>query len=230
MCATSAWKRQSSSATCSACATWRLSSKIAKEMRPDQLGQFDLTLFLGVLYHLENPMRALRTISASTNELCIVETQVWEDVVGAVEWGAQSWIRPYQGVLAVIDESDEFHADNREAGATPLVLCPSPVALRTMLTHAGFRRVEMLEPPRGAPMNNLHAGNEWSARRINRKGRNCRRRLLPSRRQTIGRQRTVRGAESIARPIAASRARTPMGFIRISNRRSVTGNHAPSCP
>ena len=121
-----------------------------EEMQPDRLGQFDLTLFLGVLYHLENPMRALRNISAITKELCIVETQVMGEVKGSVEWGAQSWTRPYQGVLAVIDESDEFHADNREAGATPLVMCPSPVALRTMLTHAGFRRVEMIQPAPGA--------------------------------------------------------------------------------
>jgi len=37
---------------------------------------YELCLFLGVLYHLENPMMCLRNISRITGELCIVETQV----------------------------------------------------------------------------------------------------------------------------------------------------------
>ena len=36
---------------------------------------YELCLFLGILYHLENPMLCLRNISRITSELCIVETQ-----------------------------------------------------------------------------------------------------------------------------------------------------------
>lgn len=121
-----------------------------EEMNVDGVRPYELTLFLGVLYHLENPMRALRNISKLTAEMCVVETQVMDEVEGYTEWGAQAWTRPYRGVLAVVDETDEFNADNREAGATPLVMCPSPEALKTMLRHAGFRRVEMITPPAGA--------------------------------------------------------------------------------
>jgi len=116
----------------------------------EQVGRFDLTLFLGVLYHLENPMLCLRNLSAVTGELAIVETQVIEEVHGSTEWGARDWTREYQGVLAVIDESPEFHADNRETGGTPVALCPSPKALEFMLRQAGFRKVEFLPPPPGA--------------------------------------------------------------------------------
>src|SRR5882724_501690 len=35
---------------------------------------YELCLFLGVLYHLENPMLALRNISRATKELCVIET------------------------------------------------------------------------------------------------------------------------------------------------------------
>jgi hypothetical protein len=49
-------------------------------------------------------------------------------------------------VLALIDESNEFDAGNRSAGATPLVMCPSPAALDTMLKHAGFDRTEIVQP------------------------------------------------------------------------------------
>lgn len=109
-------------------------------------GAHELTFFLGVLYHLENPMLALRNVAAVTKELCVVETQVIDEVAGETEWGARAWTHPYQGVCAVIDESVQHAADVRETGATPLALCPSPKALETMLRHAGFRRIETIQP------------------------------------------------------------------------------------
>ena len=121
-----------------------------EELNAEKVGQFDLTLFLGVLYHLENPMLCLRNLSAVTRELSIVETQVIDEVEGATEWGAREWTRAYQGALAVIDESAEFHTDIRETGGTPVALCPSPKALEFMLRQAGFRRVEFVPPPPGA--------------------------------------------------------------------------------
>lgn len=121
-----------------------------EQLRAEEIGQFDLTLFLGVLYHLENPMLCLRNLGAVTKELAIVETQVIEEVEGSTEWGAREWTREYQGVLAVIDESAEFHTDIRETGGTPMALCPSPKALTFMLRQAGFQRVEILPPPVGA--------------------------------------------------------------------------------
>lgn len=121
-----------------------------ERLRADAAGRFDLTLFLGVLYHLENPMICLRNLNAVTKELMIVETQVIEEVEGSTEWGAQEWTRGYQGVLAVIDESAEFRTDIRETGGTPVALCPSPKALAFLLRQAGFRRIEFLAPPPGA--------------------------------------------------------------------------------
>ena len=111
---------------------------------------YDLTLFLGVLYHLENPMLCLRNIARATGEICIVETQVVDEVEGFAEWGARQWTRPYHGVLAVIDESEEHFNDRPETGATPIATCPSPLALHTLLRHAGFRKTEIIEPPQGA--------------------------------------------------------------------------------
>jgi len=114
------------------------------------VGPYDLCLFLGVLYHLENPMLCLRNISRMTRELCIVETQVVDEVEGYAEWGAREWTRPYHGVLALIDESGEFYNQNAETGASPVAACPSPKALHFMLRQAGFRRTEIIEPPHDA--------------------------------------------------------------------------------
>ena len=121
-----------------------------EQLSEKAVGLFDLTLFLGVLYHLENPMRCLRNLSAVTKELAVVETQVIDELEGTTEWGSREWTRPYQGVLAVIDETPEFQNDNRETGSTPLALCPSRKALEFMLLQAGFRRVEFVPPPPGA--------------------------------------------------------------------------------
>src|SRR5690348_6813843 len=103
---------------------------------------FDLCLFLGILYHLENPMLCLRNISRVTRELCVLETQVVDEVEGVTEWGARAWTRPYQGILALIDESGEFYNQNAETVASPIATCPSPKPLEFMLRQAGFRSVE----------------------------------------------------------------------------------------
>jgi ubiquinone/menaquinone biosynthesis C-methylase UbiE len=112
--------------------------------------QYDLTLFLGVLYHVEDPMRCLRQVAAVTREMCVIETQVIDEVEGYSEWGARDWVRPYQGILALIDESGEFNAGNRETGVTPMATCPSPRALLFMCRQAGFARAEIQAPPQGA--------------------------------------------------------------------------------
>jgi ubiquinone/menaquinone biosynthesis C-methylase UbiE len=111
---------------------------------------YDLTLFLGVLYHVEDPMLCLRQVAEVTKEMCVIETQVVDEVEGFAEWGSQEWTRPYQGILALIDESGEFKDGNRETGVTPMATCPSPKALLFMCRQAGFTRAEILTPPPGA--------------------------------------------------------------------------------
>jgi len=111
---------------------------------------YDLTLFLGVLYHVEDPMLCLRQVAEVTKEMCVIETQVVDEVEGFAEWGSQQWTRPYHGILALIDESGEFKNGNRETGVTPMATCPSPKALLFMCRQAGFTRAEILTPPPGA--------------------------------------------------------------------------------
>jgi tRNA (mo5U34)-methyltransferase len=118
-----------------------------ESLAADRKRVYELTLFLGVLYHLEDPMRCLREVAAVTGELCVVETQVVDEVGGAAEWGSREWTRPYQGILAVIDEAGEYSAGIRETGLGPMATCPSPRALTYMLHQAGFRRVEIVPPP-----------------------------------------------------------------------------------
>lgn len=39
------------------------------------LGEFDVVLYLGVLYHMEDPVRALRRVGEVTRELAVIETE-----------------------------------------------------------------------------------------------------------------------------------------------------------
>ena len=49
----------------------------AMDITPEKLGwKFDVVMFLGVLYHLQDPMGGLRVASEVCNELLIVETHV----------------------------------------------------------------------------------------------------------------------------------------------------------
>lgn len=41
----------------------------------ESLGRWDVVLYLGVLYHIEDPLRALRRLAAVTRDLAVVETE-----------------------------------------------------------------------------------------------------------------------------------------------------------
>jgi tRNA (mo5U34)-methyltransferase len=118
------------------------------ELKPDDLGSFDVTMMLGILYHTENPVRLLRLAEAITRRACVIETQVVPNMTGLVDWGAYTFQRPIIGTLAIIDETAETHAP--EASARGICLCPSYEALTWMLRAVGFRRIERITPPAGA--------------------------------------------------------------------------------
>jgi tRNA (mo5U34)-methyltransferase len=50
------------------------------DLSPERVGVFDVVLFLGVLYHLRDPLLALERVASVTREFLIVETVV--DMVG----------------------------------------------------------------------------------------------------------------------------------------------------
>jgi tRNA (mo5U34)-methyltransferase len=46
------------------------------DLTPERIGQFDVTLFLGVFYHLVDPIRALQNLAALTKEVAVIETHL----------------------------------------------------------------------------------------------------------------------------------------------------------
>jgi len=97
----------------------------------DQLGEFDVVLFAGVLYHLLNPLEGLRRLAQVTRELAIVETEA----------------------IAVPELEDramfEFF-ENDELGGDPTNWwSPNAVALAGLCRTAGFGTVSVLNAPPG---------------------------------------------------------------------------------
>jgi tRNA (mo5U34)-methyltransferase len=112
---------------------------------PDQVGQFDITLLFGLLYHVENPVGALRISRALTRKVCVVETQIAPGLTGYMDWGSYQYVKKIQGSFTVIDESEELHGP--EMSVTGICLCPSLDALMWIMKKVGFARVELIAPP-----------------------------------------------------------------------------------
>lgn len=105
----------------------------------------DLVLMFGLLYHLENPVGALRKARALTRNACVIETQVVPHLSGMVDWGSYEYVRPLKGCFGIIDEIDETHAP--EASITGICLAPSTEGLLWLLHAVGFRHAEILPVP-----------------------------------------------------------------------------------
>jgi hypothetical protein len=114
----------------------------------ETLGTFDIVLMLGLIYHLENPVGALRTARALSGRICLVETQIVPGLTGMVDYGSYRFVRPLKGSFGIIDETEETHGP--EASTTGICLVPSLDALLWIMRKVGFARVELLPPPADA--------------------------------------------------------------------------------
>ena len=112
------------------------------EAAPEQLGTFDVTLFLGVLYHLDSPVDALRRARALTRGVCVIETQVARggERLDCL-WGSGP---PRSGPAIAVLPSDEHHVES----GRDVVLVPSKDALLDIVYAVGFEHVSVVGAPR----------------------------------------------------------------------------------
>lgn len=100
-----------------------------QELDLAELGRFDVVLYLGVLYHVHDPFRALQRLAEVTRGVAIVETELVA-IPGAEHYGA--W---------------EFIAGDALGHDPTNWWVPNRVGLMSMLEAAGFDRVEMAAGP-----------------------------------------------------------------------------------
>ena len=135
----------------------------------DPPGSYDLTLFLGLLYHLENPMGALRILQRITRRMCVVETQLTRQQDPVVSgWGATGTFLELPAALAIYREPDV--EENRLAAYRGLSFIPNAAAVREMLSAAGFPGWSR-SPRRRTPTLSISAEIEPSSWRSSNAGR-----------------------------------------------------------
>jgi tRNA (mo5U34)-methyltransferase len=97
-----------------------------EDLTPERVGQFDLVLFLGVLYHCQDPMRYLRICRSVCQETTIVETHV-----DALDYDRPAMVF-YPGAALAGDETNHWG--------------PNPAAVEAMLREVGYRCIQALPP------------------------------------------------------------------------------------
>ena len=121
------------------------------ELDPAELGVFDVVLVLGLVYHLENPIGALRAARALTRGTVLVESQLTaHEAPIQVGWGETGVFRPAAGHWAAILEPAADQAQDGNTLASfggVLSLVPNRAALLEALEVVGYRDARMLDVP-----------------------------------------------------------------------------------
>ena len=126
------------------------------ELDPAELGEFDVVAMLGIIYHLENPVGAVRLAHALTRGICVIESQVISrDEPIEVRFADGSVLSEPAG-FAIHRESDAETAISPLAAMPGVIsLIPNRAAIVAMALAAGFRSAEVLAEPlddRGKPL------------------------------------------------------------------------------
>ena len=99
------------------------------ELDLDDLGAFDVVLYLGVLYHMKEPLTALERLRRATKEVAVIETEAL-------------WVRHHEDEsLLAFYPGDELSADFGNWYA------PNERALHALCRAAGFGRVVTVAGP-----------------------------------------------------------------------------------
>jgi SAM-dependent methyltransferase len=108
-----------------------------------ELGSFDVVLCLGLVYHLENPIGAIRIARALTRGVCVIESQLTRQNEAIVHgYGRSDEYEQSAGSFATLVETD--HEANMLASAGGVVsLIPNRAALLEGATVAGFRETDL---------------------------------------------------------------------------------------
>jgi SAM-dependent methyltransferase len=112
-----------------------------EDVTPEAFGKFDVIFFFGILYHLEDPVGALRRMSAVANDLMIVDTTLLklpyiERFVRLPLWSMR--------VVEPIEDDSYDSTTGRWRKRRSCQFYPNASAVEQALTFVGFDSVETL--------------------------------------------------------------------------------------
>ena len=94
------------------------------DLSKEAVGEFDITFFFGILYHLDKPMLAFERVCEVTRKFVVVDTRLVDLDIPVLR--------------AEADSAPSYHSQSH---TNSLALIPSPGAVPLMLKSAGFREV-----------------------------------------------------------------------------------------
>lgn len=116
------------------------------DLGPDALGEFDVVLMLGLIYHLENPIGAIRAARSLTRGVCVLETQLTrQEEPIRTGWGIPDEFTDEPASWAARFEAPEEQDTQPLAAFGGVIsLIPNRAAAEQAMTVAGFSDVEAL--------------------------------------------------------------------------------------
>jgi tRNA (mo5U34)-methyltransferase len=108
------------------------------DLKPENVGRFDITLALGLVYHLKHLVFALERLFDVTNELLIIESAIIPP-----EKTPESFVQPLGSVQQMLHPL--FYADNPPDAKEQVFnwFLPSAAALEALLRNTGFEDVSV---------------------------------------------------------------------------------------
>jgi len=113
----------------------------AEDLDPASIGQFDLVLFLGVLYHLRSPISVLDRLRRVTRGMLVCETHALVPALHA-----------RYPLISFFPGDGHEQGGRYEFTAIPTIEC-----MRQMLVAAGFEQIGVRHRPSLAPLKRLKA-------------------------------------------------------------------------
>jgi SAM-dependent methyltransferase len=121
------------------------------DLRADGLGSFDVVLMLGLIYHLENPIGAIRTARALTQGAFLLETQLTrQEAPIRTGWGIPDEFTDEPASWAArFEPPEEQDTQPLAAFGGVISLIPNRAAVLQAMTVAGFSDVTALPASAG---------------------------------------------------------------------------------
>jgi tRNA (mo5U34)-methyltransferase len=115
------------------------------ELDAEALGRFDVVLLLGLIYHLERPLDAVRLARRVTRTVCVIESQLTRQNRPIIRGdGVPNVYHQSAASFAAWVEDEPDNPLSSLGGVMSLV--PNRAALEAMPRWAGFDHVEFLSP------------------------------------------------------------------------------------
>jgi tRNA (mo5U34)-methyltransferase len=124
------------------------------ELDPERVGAFDVVLMLGLIYHLEDPIGAMRVARRLCRGTIVVESQLtaYNDPI-RMGWGQTDVFHDVTTHWAAFRESAPEQEDDGNTLASfggVVSLVPNRAALLQAMEVAGFQHVRLLDAPPGS--------------------------------------------------------------------------------